>query len=268
MKKSQIDSRFVDSYEHYAKHYDGFVSLFPEYEDIQKQLSQTLAPYLSSSTSVLDLGAGTGNSILALAEFEPNANFTHVDSSIEMNRIARQKYEAAELDVSLCHEAIESLGFEENSFDVIVSVNALNTVAGLQDILVRARSWLKPDGHAVFVSFGRQNSFSDWFSHIFKEVYSKQGIAGVFRALRTTYFAFIANVLGRNDQRQGLVTTHSTDQFAYWLAEAGFKVESIQPCYRGYSDFAVCTKGDLVVDVELEPPLEEAAHLDGESAAS
>ncbi|SFG78714.1 Methyltransferase domain-containing protein [Desulfotomaculum arcticum] len=112
--------------------------------------------------SVLDIGCGTGNYILMLARL--GLRVTGLDISPGMLARARTKAEEAHLNVELIQGDAIALPFENNSFDAVLSVSALEFMPHLGMALQEAYRVLKPDGRLVVGVLGRDSAWGRYYA--------------------------------------------------------------------------------------------------------
>ena len=107
---------------------------------------------VNASGRVLEIGVGTG---LSFAHYPAVDELVGVDPSEPMLRRARRR--AAELgrDVALVEAPAEALPFEDESFDTVVSLAVLCTVADPQRALSEISRVLRPGGRFVFLEHVR-----------------------------------------------------------------------------------------------------------------
>jgi tRNA (cmo5U34)-methyltransferase len=113
-----------------AESYDSLIRrAVPRYDEMLSRLIDYLPP---SASSILELGCGTGNLSLALAERYPEASLTFLDAAPEMLETTRARLEekhAAALGRARFIEAtFEKIGPALGSFDLIVSSISLHHV--------------------------------------------------------------------------------------------------------------------------------------------
>lgn len=226
----------------YASQYDLLATNNPSYlENIEILRSLLKGFSLPEHPAICDLGAGTGNFICALARDIPSARFTHLDADPTMTEVAVQKYQALKLehvDVHCCPAA--DAAYPAESFDLIICVNALYAMAPQGEILRKIRSWLKPSGVFFVIDYGRQVNVLDWTIYILRNVAREKGVVAAAKLLKNNIENIRQNRRGSHGQADGIYWLHSTEGFGSALEEAGFTVDLLRPCYRGYSDLAVC----------------------------
>ena len=237
------ETRRLD-YNRYAPQFDRMCAITPAYQELVESLIEHLPAFnLDEDAEICDLGAGTGNFILAMAECFPDANFTHLDMDGKMNSFARHKYEQVGLkNFSIIEDQIQRAKFDANSFDLIVCVNSLNTAPPQLQVLRMMRTWLKDGGHLFLIDFGREQKVVDWTWYIVKHLYQTHGVGQVLRSFWENREAIRQNRRARLDQKDGLMWTHSTSELGSIVTEAGFSVEKLQSCYRDYSDLVIASK--------------------------
>jgi ubiquinone/menaquinone biosynthesis C-methylase UbiE len=231
-------------YNKYAPQFDRMCAITPAYQEIIDLLLESLPLFkLDPRSSICDLGAGTGNFTLALADSFPEASYTHLDMDEKMNAYARHKYEQVGLsNVRIVEEQIQRAQFEAQSFDLVVCVNALNTAPPQLQVLSMIHKWLKPGGHLFLIDFGREQRVVDWTWYIVKHLYRTQGVGQVLKSFWENREAIRQNRRARLDQKDGLMWTHSTEELGRVVEEAGFRVSKLQSCYRDYSDLVIAEK--------------------------
>lgn len=109
----------------------------------------------------LDLGCGTGNYTLEL--YKRGFQVVGVDISRRMLKIAQKKLP----NVKFIKANAYSLPFEDNTFDLVLSVTMLEFIHEPEKVLSEVYRVLKPGGEAVI---GTMNGKSMWF--IFKRMKS------------------------------------------------------------------------------------------------
>lgn len=111
--------------------------------------------------NALDLGCGTGNYTLEL--YKRGFQVVGVDISRRMLKIAQKKLPNAKFIKANAY----SLPFEDNTFDLVLSVTMLEFIHEPEKVLSEVYRVLKPGGEAVI---GTMNGKSMWF--IFKRMKS------------------------------------------------------------------------------------------------
>jgi len=226
----------------YASQYDLLATYNPSYRENIELLRSMLKDFaLSDEPRICDIGAGTGNYICALAKDLPEAAFYHVDADQKMNDVAKNKYAAAGVkNVEIHGASALDTEFQPGSFDLIICVNALYAIHPPEELLRRAKLWLKPGGVFFVIDFGRRTRMWDWSKYIFGSILREHGVMETIRFFVNGMETIRQNRRGSKGQAEGVYWLHTTDEFKEALVRAGYSIERIQTCYRGYCDLAVC----------------------------
>ncbi len=135
-----------------AESYDSLIHrAVPRYDE----MTARLLDYLPGITQrVLELGCGTGNLSLRLAESLPLAALTLVDGSQEMIALVRSRIErsgsAASERITYVQSRFEELEFPPRSFDLVVSSISLHHVQDKARLYARIRSFMSAGGRFCF----------------------------------------------------------------------------------------------------------------------
>lgn len=125
-------------------------------DSIQKKMILELAePH--SREWVLDLGCGTGNYSIELSSL--GCQVTGVDISEAMLAEAKRKADKLNLDIEWKKTDVACLPFPKETFDLVLSVTALEFVPDPRGVLLEAMRVLKPGGRLVV---GVLSSDSSW----------------------------------------------------------------------------------------------------------
>jgi SAM-dependent methyltransferase len=121
----------------------------PRYDEMIQRVLDYLPP---SPGRVLELGCGTGNLTLRLAERFPTALISTVDAAREMTDITARRAAAmgANARVKTITSRFEELSFEAGSFDLVCSCMSLHHVVDKGQLFTSMARWLAPGGVLVF----------------------------------------------------------------------------------------------------------------------
>ena len=129
-----------------AASYDDFIRrAVPRYEE----MSARLVDYLpATARRVLELGCGTGNLSLRLADRYPDAHLTLVDASPEMIATTRARLAEAHphAAATFLTDRFEALALAANSFDVVTSSISLHHVIDKAPVYAAVHAALAPGG--------------------------------------------------------------------------------------------------------------------------
>lgn len=144
---------------------------------------------------ILDIGIGTGQLADQCRKQYPEAHISGVDSSSEMLKRCEAKGIADSL--SLRNIEREGLGYDDNSFDVVVSSGVFELIADLEGVIGEVSRVLAPGGAFSFTSlcdsmgFGGENEFT---AEEIDDYIAKAGLTLNERAEITGYKAGGVNV--------------------------------------------------------------------------
>lgn len=123
----------------------------PRYDEMTDRLVEYLPP---TTTRILELGCGTGNLTLRLAQRFPHSSITTVDASPEMINITRARLAAANpaahTRVRFVTSYFETADFKPAAFDLVTSCISLHHVRDKGPLYKAIHSWLAPGGALRF----------------------------------------------------------------------------------------------------------------------
>jgi ubiquinone biosynthesis O-methyltransferase len=111
---------------------------------------------------ILDIGCGTGIYCLELAQL--GAKVTGIDISEAMLTKARTKAARQGLEIQFFCADARKLPFQDESFDAVVSVTALEFVPDLREALEEAYRVLRPGGRLVVGMIGGNSAWSHYYT--------------------------------------------------------------------------------------------------------
>lgn len=131
-----------------AAEYDSLIRrTIPRYDEIVAMLLDALP---ARCGRILELGCGTGNLSLRLAERFPDAAITLVDAAPEMLQLAGTRLQAAHpanaRRITLMPARFEELALERGGFDAVVASFSLHHLPVLAPLYRQVREWLDAGG--------------------------------------------------------------------------------------------------------------------------
>jgi ubiquinone/menaquinone biosynthesis C-methylase UbiE/c-di-GMP-binding flagellar brake protein YcgR len=228
----------------YAQAYDVMCASNPAYQENLSLFRDWINSLeLPPSPNICDVGAGTGNYVVELAERYPNAIVTHVDSDPVMNRTAFRKYRARGLsNISFRACLATDAAIDVGSVDLIACVNALYSFPDAERAISAFHSWLRPHGYLFIIDLGRPMDVADWSRYIVRSSLRNVGFAKTLRAFAKGRKAIGQNRRIRREQDRGVYWLHTGGQLRSVLEAVGFKVTTLATCYRDVCDLAICRK--------------------------
>ena len=152
----------MNRYDFIADYYDTLLSKLEK--KTLRSLRERFVPGIEGKT--LDLAAGTGNNI----EFYPGAStVTLIDKSEKMLKKAQEKAteDRGDLTLDFVKAPVESLPFDDESFDTVLSIDVFCSVDSSGDALDEVYRVLRTGGKAVFVEHMRTGKpVTDFFLSI------------------------------------------------------------------------------------------------------
>jgi len=126
--------------------------------------------------SVLDAGCGAGEVLIEIARAFPRAELVGLDLSEPLLEIARRQTEEAGLSERLTFKRgdVEAMPFEDDSFDLVISVNTLHVVDDPVAMMNEVERVLRPDGALVLTCIRR--SWLGLFMPILKMGYTVEEV--------------------------------------------------------------------------------------------
>lgn len=117
---------------------------------------------LARESSVLDVGCGQGDDLIALAKEQigGSSRLVGMDASEDSIRAARDASSGDSRFSFLTADVTERLPFEDDSFDAVLSINALEAFPDKLSVLTEIHRVLRPDGHVLIAHF-------DWDSQLY-----------------------------------------------------------------------------------------------------
>jgi|SRR6056297_1975851 len=136
----------MNRYDYFSGFYDKILQKVEE--STLKDLRKEFVPKIKGKT--LDIAVGTGHNI----QYYPyGSQVVLLDKSQKMLELAKEKADTThnQLKLDFKHAPAESLPFENNTFDTILSIDVFCSIKKPQKVLQELHRVLKQDGQAIFV---------------------------------------------------------------------------------------------------------------------
>ena len=229
-------------WEAYAQKYDMLLAYNPFYQEVHRQIMDQIKNWqIAEGDIIADVGAGTGNYSVAVAELFPEARVLHIDNDPGMNAIAAKKSTALN-NFQMLDIPVGEVRFEEGSLQGLLCINAIYTFPDPQAELKKMYNWLAPRGHAILVDAGRIMNVWSWTMAITWRLFRTYGLAKTLEVLQEAKAVSQQNAYIRKMQQNGTFWTHSHEEFCEAVRAAGFHIDTSGTCFRGDCDLVIARK--------------------------
>ncbi len=168
------NKRFFDCW---AGSYDHFIfGWWMRY--IQREVVEKMV--LTANSGILDIGCGTGFTLLELSTLVKKGKLTGIDLSAAMIDQARKKLQGI-TNATVVQAEVEKIPFKSNSFDYVISTEAFHHFPNPQKALKEMKRVLKNQGRIIIADISFPPHFL--FNVLFKlepgfvQMYSQKEIA-------------------------------------------------------------------------------------------
>jgi len=146
-----------------AKDYDNWYStkLGKFVDDIETKTSLHLLDP-RKSMKILDVGCGTGNYSIKLSQL--GCSVVGVDISENMLQIAKKKSAALNFDIKFLHGNSEELPFDDESFDAVISITAIEFFMNPGKSIKEMLRVIKKEGSLVIGTINKDSSWGKLYS--------------------------------------------------------------------------------------------------------
>jgi ubiquinone/menaquinone biosynthesis C-methylase UbiE len=205
----------------YAVIYDALLLNFPDYMD----LLNIVARQIQDAQLCLDLGAGTGNSALALLDNDPTRVVWAVESNEVMLRQFRRKVSENYANrLNIVKDDIHRMPeFAGAFFDAVTMVNTLYALDD-PDACIREASRVMRVGGTLAISTPHERTDVDQLFARLKEALEEKG---VFESLENAFHAARARHAAISSQ----IHRFTVNQLDSMLTGAGFQIDSMFSAY-------------------------------------
>lgn len=227
----------------YAQQYDMLLSYNPFYQQLHQAVVEQVKRWeIPTGGTLADIGAGTGNYSLVMANLFPQATILHFDNDEGMNAAARAKRPVSLTNHHIYQSGAEEIELAPESLDGLISIHALYTFPNPTQVLENMYDWLRPGAPAVLVNAGRIVNVRSWQLAIGWHLLRHYGLRKTLQILKEGKEVSRQNAYIRDMQRQGIFWTHTHDEFCEAVHQAGFEIEHHRLCFRGVSDLVLARK--------------------------
>ncbi len=155
-------------FDSFAQEYDDWyqTKLGGFVDKVEKKLIEDLAEF-DEDEKVLDIGAGTGTYSIWMAK--KGLKVTALDQSSEMMEKGKVKTEREGLTIDWKLADANSLPFSDNSFDLVVSVTAIEFMDHPKTVLKEAVRVLKPNGRLIIGVLTKESAWGELYQSIVEE---------------------------------------------------------------------------------------------------
>lgn len=232
----------------YAEVYDLMAANNPAYQHLVAAMRTSVSSWcLRPGAAIADLGAGTGNFSIELAQLFPQCTVWHLDIDRVMVERAQTKALALGLDnMRFLTSPVDAATFAPGTLDGVVTVHALYAFPEPRKVISHLFDWLRPGGYLFACNAGRQLDMADWSKYLLGESVKRRGLLGTVK-----FFYRAREVSAQNRriaalQRAGIYWTHSHEEFRQSFVAAGFTIRRSLVAYRGASDIVEARRPEPV----------------------
>lgn len=170
--KESFEDKNKRLFSKWALVYDGFwfrLYLEPLYQHIVRIIEERKTDVLRSGGSTLDIASGTGEILKRFAEKFPQATFKGIDMTAAMVEKAKDKTVKLS-NVSIDTGNASTLPFPNDSFDVVLILDALHHMLRPERVLSEVRRVLKTGGLFLLVDPAKETPLMVLFGWLFKSI--------------------------------------------------------------------------------------------------
>lgn len=162
-------------------YYDNIAQIYDQTRWLTPSVAEEVADFMinltgaTSETSFLEPGVGTGLNVLPLVK--RGYSVTGIDVSEAMLAQFRQKFTEIPANLTLLHADASQLPLPDNSFDVVLTVHMLHTVANWKAFLDDIARVLKPGGfylNCQWITPPARREFEDYYRSILSKYENSQ----------------------------------------------------------------------------------------------
>ena len=228
----------------YAQKYDMLMEYNPFYQDLHREVLLHIDSWdIQAGACILDLGAGTGNYSIALAQRFPQAQIVHVDRDEGMNQVAKRKRDALDLqNLQIISRSVKDIQFPKEKTQACICIHSLYTLPSPEKTLQNIYHWLVPGGRGLFIDPGSAVNVLDWQVAIVSRMVKVYGWKKTIQVLQEAKIVSQQNRAIRKKQLDGTYWTHTQEEFLDTIRGVGFEIHQAGRTYREISHWAEVRK--------------------------
>jgi len=146
--REYLTDQFISGAKVYSEKYTNYDQWHGFISRVVAMLS--LESRVNDHFTILDIGSGSGNTILPLLVIFPNAKIIASDLSIELLALLNERYPEYRDRLDILQLNAEELDFQDESFDLVVGGAILHHLIDPEKTIAGAYRILKKNGHAFF----------------------------------------------------------------------------------------------------------------------
>jgi 2-polyprenyl-3-methyl-5-hydroxy-6-metoxy-1,4-benzoquinol methylase len=242
-------------WDRYAGEYDNLSAVNRAYQDLVAFVTGTaLGADLPVAAKVMEIGAGTGNFCLSLAEHRSDLAVHAVDLNPTMLAHLTAKARQRRIAVSIQQFDLTGPWPWQADWDMILAVHAVLHLNDPHRALQQAWTALRPGGFLLIADIAKAHDVDDWQRAIAADIAAAQPAeagAAAGAAAVSTFFADNAYLLEVNRAFAAHYATrpisrYSLPDFCQTLSDIGFAIEAASDGhFRGYDNVILARRPAL-----------------------
>jgi SAM-dependent methyltransferase len=233
-----MDSKI--SFKAYSRQYDRLLDYSTPYIKLLEVLRSKLQLHCSAGnvSSVLDIGAGTGNISKVVLDTIDCNSIDLVEPSKEMLAIARSKLVATDL-------AEHNTSFEDfrtkKTYDLVVCVHAMYLMKDPLKAVEQFKQYMHDESILIVCDIGQEINVLKWTLHLLWTNIPKHGLWSTLKVLSSSKDVRRANMEIQRQQRLGAIWNHTLADFENYFNE-DYHVFDRATAFLGCSNLLVCKR--------------------------
>ncbi len=219
----------------YARFYDSMAQHNPAYQQLVELYTQEIQGWSIPDGALLaEVGAGTGNFSIPLAEVFPGSSVLHIDINPGMNASAWAKSQQRGVkNLKIEQTSAKELHLEPGTLHGLVAVHALYTFPKPQAFIEQAYQWLQPGGIFFACDPCKALDVREWSAYIFQSTLKRRGLVYTLGLFARSWEAIRQNRRIASGLQSGSYWNHTRDEFTRTFVEAGYQILQSYCCNDG-----------------------------------